>query len=472
MKIIEVPADRLKILMVDKEKSDCGKNTANAGFFATYSDCTLPVGHLTCDFVTDDPDTLRYCQERGTFIGSRYRFDNSKWSYNNPLHATKISTLLIRAGGASIIDTVELPEVEYAVSGVPVMRNGADVKWDSYVSKQGWVPSNVRPTWHTFVGLKSDPSLVYIIALETVTANMVKSAEAYNLFRALGFRDVLKLDGGGSFYLNDNGEVLATPGSRRINTVLAFDKEEDMSSKTFKLALDAGHYLGEAGRRIPKELDPGETREWALNSRIANKVAGLLRVYNGVEILRVDDPSGETEVSLEDRVKAANEWGADFYLSIHHNGGINGGSGGGIVAYAYTKAQAASIEWRDALYGALISHTGLKGNRANPKTVASHYVTRYTTMPATLLELGFMDSSVDSRIILTEDYAQRCAEAIVEVIVQREGLTGKAVADVADEWAKDAWEQTFVAGVMDGSRPRDSVTRQELAVILKKLGLV
>ena len=38
-------------------------------------------------------------------------------------------------------------------------------------------------------------------------------------------------------------------------------------------------------------------------------------------------------------------------------------------------------------------------------------------MPAVLLELGFMDSRSDCPIILTEDYVDRCAEAIAEVIV-------------------------------------------------------
>ena len=107
----------------------------------------------------------------------------------------------------------------------------------------------------------------------------------------------------------------------------------------------------------------------------------------------------------------------------------NGGSGGGIVAYAYTKAQKASLEWRDGLYDALIRYTGLKGNRANPKATANHYVTRETTMPAVLLELGFMDSRTDVPIILTDAYAQKCAKAIVEVVVKRVGLTRKPVED-------------------------------------------
>ena len=48
-------------------------------------------------------------------------------------------------------------------------------------------------------------------------------------------------------------------------------------------------------------------------------------------------------------------------------------------------------------------------------------------MPAVLLELGFMDSATDVPIILTEDYANRCAEAIVEVIVAKGGLKKKVV---------------------------------------------
>ena len=194
----------------------------------------------------------------------------------------------------------------------------------------------------------------------------------------------------------------------------------------FKLALGAGHCFNTPGKRCLKSLDPNETREWWLNDRIADKVEVGLAAYEGVEILRLDDSDdGADDIALTARVKRANEWGADFYLSIHHNAGINGGSGGGIVAYCYPTASKASFAWRDGLYKALITYTGLKGNRANGMATANLYVTRYTKMPAVLLELGFMDSSTDVPIILTEKYAQACADAIVAHIVEREGLVKK-----------------------------------------------
>ncbi|MBR2934925.1 MAG: N-acetylmuramoyl-L-alanine amidase [Oscillospiraceae bacterium] len=194
----------------------------------------------------------------------------------------------------------------------------------------------------------------------------------------------------------------------------------------FKLALGAGHGFNTAGKRCPKELDPKQTPEWWLNDRIADKVEALLASYDGVAVLRLDDSDdGADDVALATRVKRANQWGADFYLSIHHNAGIYGGKGGGIVAYCYPSASKASFSWRDKLYEALIAHTGLEGNRSTPKATANHYVTRYTSMPAVLLELGFMDSATDVPIILTEEYADSCAAAIVEVIVGQENLVRK-----------------------------------------------
>lgn len=195
----------------------------------------------------------------------------------------------------------------------------------------------------------------------------------------------------------------------------------------FKIALGAGHGINTAGKRCLKALDPNETREWWLNDRICDYVESYLKEYEGYSLLRLDDSDdGQENIALAERVKNANSWGADFYLSIHHNAGVNGGSGGGIVAFTCHNSRAESVKWRDALYDALIAHTGLKGNRSNPKAEADYYVLRHTTMPAVLLELGFMDSKTDVPIILTNAHAQKCARAIVEIIVQRGKLTKKA----------------------------------------------
>lgn len=193
----------------------------------------------------------------------------------------------------------------------------------------------------------------------------------------------------------------------------------------FKIALTAGHYKHTAGKRCLKSLDPKETREWVLNDRIADKVEKLLQGYTGWELIRTDDTTGEKDISLSARTNAANNFKADIYLSIHHNAGINGGKGGGIVAIVYTKPSAESLAWQKELYDALIEATGLKGNRATPLAKMNLHECRETKMPAVLLELGFMDSATDVPVILTEKFADQCAEAIVNVLVKRGGLEKK-----------------------------------------------
>lgn len=194
---------------------------------------------------------------------------------------------------------------------------------------------------------------------------------------------------------------------------------------TFKIALDAGHYSKTSGKRCLKKIDPNETREWTLNDRIADKVEVLLQGYTGWELIRVDDTLGKKDISTEKRAKAANDFGADFYLSIHHNAGIKGGSGGGIVAYVCKKADAETIAWQKALYNELIAQTGLKGNRSNPLPKNNYTVLTKSKMTAVLLELGFMDSTKDTPVILTEKYADQCANAIVNVLVSRGKLDKK-----------------------------------------------
>ena len=191
-----------------------------------------------------------------------------------------------------------------------------------------------------------------------------------------------------------------------------------------KLALDAGHYKYTPGRRVMKEYDPEEHREWWLNQRICNYIQQYALEYNDFSVLRCDDPAGEIDTELLERAGMANRWGADLFYSAHHNGGIHGGNGGGITAYAHANGTESS-SWRDGLYDALIKATGLKGNRSSPRAVAQYTVLTATKMPAVLIEHGFMDSPSDIPVILSEDFAQKCARAVVEYIAQRCGLTKK-----------------------------------------------
>lgn len=52
------------------------------------------------------------------------------------------------------------------------------------------------------------------------------------------------------------------------------------------------------------------------------------------------------------------------------------------------------------------------------------------------------------------------------------GLVKTADPNAPDAWAKEAWDKAVAKGVLDGTRPRDAITRQELAMVLARLELV
>lgn len=256
--IVEVPIEEFKIVMCDtKKKSAAKKDYVNAGFFGLFADggekFTLPVGHLVCDYDADSKWVEHYCKQRGPLVGTKYGHDIN--SYPNQFKGKAVSTLVIQNGKVSIDDLTKLPPCDYAISGIPVMCDGQDIKFDPYVLGQGWEDSSLYATWHTFVGLKKDKKLIYVMGMKTTTGNMIKSAEAYKKFKALGMYDVIKLDGGGSFIMNVGGKnVASTLENRQINTIITFESKSENPYKVPTVALRKGNCHREYNRWLQWQL--------------------------------------------------------------------------------------------------------------------------------------------------------------------------------------------------------------------------
>ena len=201
------------------------------------------------------------------------------------------------------------------------------------------------------------------------------------------------------------------------------------------IALDAGHGMNTSGKRITLSgYEP--TREWWLNDRIADKVQAELTEKYECTVLRVDDTTGAKDIPMATRVKTANNAGADFYMSIHHNAGVNGGMGGGTVVFYW-----ASVKMRDMaqrLYNFVTDETKLYGNRCERVGKKAFYVIKNTKMPALLIENGFMDSRVDVPIILTKAHAEKTAKGIVAFLVKELSLEPKKGAETGTESVTEA----------------------------------
>ena len=101
-------------------------------------------------------------------------------------------------------------------------------------------------------------------------------------------------------------------------------------------------------------------------------------------------------------------------------------------------------------------------------------VTRKTAAPAMLIEYGFHTSKTEVELLKKDSYRAKLAEATAKGVCDFLGVvwvdepTDTGVSD----WAATAWQKATNKGVLDGTRPTDPVTRQELAVVLDRLNLI
>lgn len=191
-----------------------------------------------------------------------------------------------------------------------------------------------------------------------------------------------------------------------------------------KLAIDAGHGASTPGKRTLSSLGP-VVNEWTMNDRVTRHMIAMLGDYENVEILRLDDSTGRRDVPLSERTTKANNFKADLLISNHHNAGINGGAGGGLVVYRYPNSSMFTKVMQKALYDALIKQHGLKGNRSSPLAEANFHMLRESRMPAVLIEHGFMDSRTDYPIITQDAFSKKAAQGVVDFLVTQYGLKRK-----------------------------------------------
>lgn len=187
-----------------------------------------------------------------------------------------------------------------------------------------------------------------------------------------------------------------------------------------KIVLDAGHGYNTAGKRTPDGI-----REWTMNDSVAKKVASALSGYQNVEVVRVDDPTGKTDISLTDRMNKVKTINPDLFVSIHHNANTsNWGDWTGVEAYAHPSAPTLDKDLSKKFAERVSKKTGLKNRGAK---LADFQVLRQCPVktPGVLVEGGFMDSRTDHPVITSSKGQQAYADAVVEIIVEHFKLVKK-----------------------------------------------
>lgn len=190
-----------------------------------------------------------------------------------------------------------------------------------------------------------------------------------------------------------------------------------------KIAIDAGHSKVTAGKRSPD----GKLREWHFNSAVAVLVIQQLNNYQGISTLRLDDPTGNTDVPLSSRTNKSNQWGADTLVSIHANAFGNGGwnTASGIETFVMTPKSRypKALELAALVQNQLLRATG-RTNRGVKD--ANFHMLRESDATSILVECGFMTNQEEAELLQTASYRKKCADAIVKGLVEFHKLKKKS----------------------------------------------
>ena len=193
------------------------------------------------------------------------------------------------------------------------------------------------------------------------------------------------------------------------------------------ICLDPGHGGKDPGNRLPGRQEKDYTLRLAFELRDQLKQAGFKVVLTR---------SSDKLIELSDRPELARRAGADLFVSLHFNSTEGGrAEARGSEVYCLTPAGAASTNAR----GEGARTAAFPGNRTNGRNLLLAYqiqkslvrllqsedrgvrrarfeMLREATMPAVLIEAGFLSHPEEGKKIFTAEYRRQIARAITEGI--------------------------------------------------------
>ena len=134
---------------------------------------------------------------------------------------------------------------------------------------------------------------------------------------------------------------------------------------------------------------------------IGRRLYALLSANPNFEV-RLSRPTEETvlgttnSTSLTERVRQANSWGADVFLSLHTNAAANENASGS-EALIYSRDSSVAYGLAENILEELNEVTGLRNRGIIERP--GLYVLKRTRMPAVLVEMGFITNYEDANLM-------------------------------------------------------------------------
>jgi len=209
--------------------------------------------------------------------------------------------------------------------------------------------------------------------------------------------------------LNTRRTIVARVTDDHANIYIKLLRPQEVYNRI--VVIDPGH-----GGRADGAAHFG-LREKDLNLSIAQKVMALIEQDGRIKAYATRN--SDVYVELIDRSTFGNDIG-DLFISIHNNASDRNPNAHGTETYYYNHSfdHLLGITGKEAaeiLHRRLLERLGSFDRRVEHKNLS---VTRESTIPAVLLEIGFISNEEEAARLATEAYQQLAAQAIFDGIIE------------------------------------------------------
>ncbi|MEC0207207.1 N-acetylmuramoyl-L-alanine amidase [Paenibacillus lautus] len=177
--------------------------------------------------------------------------------------------------------------------------------------------------------------------------------------------------------------------------------------------IDPGH-----GGKDPGTTSFSNKHEKDFTLALSLKVQALLLKEPEIEVVMTRE--ADVYPTRTERVQLANKLKADVFVSIHGNSVAASPQTTGTETFYYQRSSSKNLA--DVIHKHLIEAIGLKDRGVKN---GSLQVIRETTMPAVLLEIGFLSNPEEEVALFSDSFQDKAAQAIVDGIKEYVGITAK-----------------------------------------------
>ena len=194
-----------------------------------------------------------------------------------------------------------------------------------------------------------------------------------------------------------------------------FINTEQVTSKNrrpFLVIIDAGH------GGIEKGAPESTINEKDLNLAIALKLKDLLS-KNDIKVILTRER--DVNVGLIQRTELANKSKADLFVSIHHNWFLDKKINGTMTLYYPYSNNIPDSKLNSKRFAIIVNETLVNNLKTKDLGIIPRkdlVVLKYTSMPAILVEIGYLSNNHDRSMILSKGFVDLTAKSLCSGIIK------------------------------------------------------